>query len=377
MTPALARPLGITESLMIKSFELRHFRCFKFLEVRDCSRINIIVGDNGAGKTSLLEGIFLALASSTEVALRYRQQRGLEGSFGGQIRKIEEAMWRDLFFKQDWSQTLSISLNGNGPESRTVRAYRSSPSVSLPIEDSPSLPFDTNRSGEQRAGAVNFVWTDAAGREFVAKPSVTKRGIEFPGTEEDVPDFFYFSSSINSNSTEVAQRFSDLRRAGGIGLFESVFKEAFPWVSDIQVEVVAGAPILYGTDDQRGVRLPLAYMSGAMNRMCAILLAVAARSDSVVLVDEVENGLFYKNHAPIWRAILSFAREYNTQVFMSTHSREWLSALLEAEADSLTDVTLWRIERNGLEQPTVFRFEGDVLKDGLEYGAEVRGGKET
>lgn len=66
---------------MIRSIDLRNFRCYRQLEVNNLARLNVIVGDNGVGKTTLLESIFLPLATSPEIALRLRQQRGLEGRY--------------------------------------------------------------------------------------------------------------------------------------------------------------------------------------------------------------------------------------------------------------------------------------------------------
>jgi AAA15 family ATPase/GTPase len=47
---------------MIHSIDIRNFRCFERLEIGNCRRINLLVGDNGSGKTALLEAIFLALS---------------------------------------------------------------------------------------------------------------------------------------------------------------------------------------------------------------------------------------------------------------------------------------------------------------------------
>lgn len=369
MAPA---PANLGKLPMIRSIQIERFRCFRSLEARDWARVNVVVGDNGAGKTSLLEAIFFALGASSELGVRFRQQRGLEGSFAGQTRRIEEALWKDLFFQQDWSVPLSVTLSGDGPEARSVSVFRSAPHLSLPISDSPALPF-SEAVTEQRTGSVTFVWTDANGREHVVKPVVTKGRIEFPATEEEVPDFFYYPSGLQLSSTEVAQRFSDMRRAGGLPLFERAFVDAFPWISDVQVEVVANAPVLYATDSLRKIRLPLALMSGAVTRLTSILLSMASRQDGVILVDELENGVFYGKHVAMWRALLAFAREYNTQLFTTTHSREWLEALVQAAGDDVGDLALWRLERNGGEQPDLFHFGGHKLKSGIEYGAEVRG----
>jgi recombinational DNA repair ATPase RecF len=86
---------------MINSIEIKNFRCFERLEIKKCKRINVLVGENGSGKTSLLEAIFFALGSSPGMGLRFRQARGLEGTFSGSSRVVEEAIWGDYFYAND------------------------------------------------------------------------------------------------------------------------------------------------------------------------------------------------------------------------------------------------------------------------------------
>ena len=105
----------------------------RILHIDKCRRINLIVGDNGSGKTALLEAIFTALGASTELAVRFRQQRGLEGQFTGPARRIEEALWRDLFFKGNWEHPISVSLEGDGPESRSVTVFRGQSQLTIPL----------------------------------------------------------------------------------------------------------------------------------------------------------------------------------------------------------------------------------------------------
>ena len=44
---------------MLKHLKIRNFRIFKALEIDRLGRINLIAGKNNAGKTSLLEAVFL------------------------------------------------------------------------------------------------------------------------------------------------------------------------------------------------------------------------------------------------------------------------------------------------------------------------------
>ena len=112
---------------MIRTISIKNFRCFKSLEIKDCRRINIVVGDNGAGKTALLESIFFALASSPEIAMRLRQWRGLDAALSGSPRQIEEAIWGDLFHDLDDNEPISIRLGGSGAEARELKISKSTP----------------------------------------------------------------------------------------------------------------------------------------------------------------------------------------------------------------------------------------------------------
>ena len=55
---------------MVNSFSIKNFRSFNEVKVEGCKRINLIVGDNGSGKTALLEALFLAAGVSPELLLR-------------------------------------------------------------------------------------------------------------------------------------------------------------------------------------------------------------------------------------------------------------------------------------------------------------------
>ena len=91
--------------------------------------------------------------------------------------------------------------------------------------------------------------------------------------------------------------------------------------------------------------VPLPLVSGGTNRAAAILLAIAGRENGVVMVDEIETGLFYRRQEQFSHALLELSRIYKTQLIMTTHSDEWLQNCLEAIGTENTgDIAFWRME---------------------------------
>jgi len=367
MRGRVAAPCVATGFLMIRSICIRNFRCYEQLDLNVTARLNVIVGDNGMGKTTLLEAIFLTLATSTEVALRFRQVRGLEGLFQGSQHRIEDALWGDLFHNRNTNSPISVVLDGDGPEKRRLMISRDGGGGAF-------LPLGETSARQVATAPVMFTWTNAEGREFPVSASVGPTGISLQSTGEDMPDFFSFAAGLMTGSGENAGRFSEISQSGRKPEFMDIFRSEYPWILDLNIEVYAGAPVIFATLDS-GRSLPLPMISGGINRVAAFMLAIASRPRSVVMIDEVESGIYFSHQAAIWRALIRFSSAYESQLFITTHSKECLEALAEAASKDVKDVdaiSLWRIEREDDGRPVVRQFLGEDLVAGIEYGQEVR-----
>ncbi|MEN8218091.1 MAG: AAA family ATPase [Pseudomonadota bacterium] len=49
--------------MILKKLQLTNFRCFKELSVELHPRLNVFVGNNGKGKTAILDGIAVGLGA--------------------------------------------------------------------------------------------------------------------------------------------------------------------------------------------------------------------------------------------------------------------------------------------------------------------------
>jgi AAA15 family ATPase/GTPase len=100
-------------------------------------------------------------------------------------------------------------------------------------------------------------------------------------------------------------------------------------------------------------------------------LKIARARDGVLLIDEIESAIHTEALQEAFSWIVKWAREFNVQVFATTHSLEAVDALIDA-ADSASDLVLYRLEPTE-DKTRVVRHDWDRLKRLREnLGQEVR-----
>src|ERR1019366_5101728 len=146
-----ATPTGVIP--MIDSLKIKNFRCFRELFVEDFGTINVVVGDNGSGKTALLEAIFLSQAGTPEAAIRTRAQRGLGQQFTPpRSRDSYHTIWRDLFYQFRENLQIEISVTGTPENKWSLKIfYDPNDPSAIPISKVDGAP-----------GVVNISQSDSA-----------------------------------------------------------------------------------------------------------------------------------------------------------------------------------------------------------------------
>jgi AAA15 family ATPase/GTPase len=184
----------------------------------------------------------------------------------------------------------------------------------------------------------------------------------------------FFASSWLLNPQQNAQWFSQLSLENREReVVEAVKKEFAPLITDVQVlsltQFVPGS--VYATVPFIQSKIPLSLLSAGVTKFFTVLSAILFRSHGVVLIDEVENGLYYERLPSLWQTILKLARENDTQIFVSTHSYECLQALFPTIEKHEEEFMLLRAERNN-GASSVLQFEGREFEAALSKRGEVR-----
>ena len=104
----------------------------------------------------------------------------------------------------------------------------------------------------------------------------------------------------------------------------------------------------------------------------AQILEIYHSKNSVVLIDEIENGLHWKTQRILWKAVIKAAEDNNVQIIATTHSREMISALSDVcEEFGEKDFVVFSLDKDG-DKNYVNTYAGKDLQFRLSAGGEIR-----
>ena len=211
--------------------------------------------------------------------------------------------------------------------------------------------------------------TDADNMESVQQ--VNLKGQFNVGGEHKVASIAFYTSSSSVDPRVLAQMLSDIRKSSADDQIETTMHSLFPQVSNLSPELTGGVAEIYCNVVGIKRKVPISLVSNGMSKVLAILLFIATHRDGVVLVDEIENGIYYKALPNMWAAIIKFCQSFNVQFFASTHSKECIETLVPFIEQDDQDFRLIRTEsQNGSHTARIFK--GKNFSAALETGTEIR-----
>jgi AAA15 family ATPase/GTPase len=328
--------------LLLDSLEIKGYRCFEHLTIEKLGRVNLIVGKNNVGKTTLLEALWIYVNNGDIRFLsKIVRDRG-EGvidekkdrNYGLQSGRYF-SIYRHLFYNRPITsaprQPIKFSIgavNRNTELVTTLASQGSSPIINSERRGLSSLIKFNNY----------FVRTSKLeGLELVE----SWRNIELRISE----DFVIHALKI------IAPELISVRLT------------EYPEIDSPKIPI---ARVKEATEP-----VSLSSLGEGMNRLFALSLALANCSKGVLLIDEIESGLHYSILPDVWKLIFRTAKELNVQVFATTHSKDCVEAFAAAAAESPEDGMLIRLERHG-EKIVAKTIEEERLIEAVNYEVEVR-----
>jgi hypothetical protein len=359
--------------IMYRSLALRRFRAIESLEVRDLRRINLIVGRNNSGKTSLLEAVFLLCGATNPVfPMTIAQMRGQR--LGG---SLPDPIWRPLFYRLDPRQSIEVEGQWNDDaaarslliEALQVRSYTDY------MDRSSSGAGVAHANQDFAIGGVQLTYRSATVRNPIVTTAVfdPKTGnVDAPS--KDRGDFVrstYLSARAYASMSGIAERFSHLVRNKDESEVVQALKLIEPAVERLEVVSEAGVPTVYA-DIGLPALVPLAVCGEGLVRLFSIAVELTASRQGVLLIDELDNGLHHSVMEPMWRLLGEMAERHDVQIFATTHNDELIRQALKAFPADRSQLGLFRIDRRA-GRHSATGYDESTFQIVMEEGFEVRG----
>jgi AAA15 family ATPase/GTPase len=353
---------------MINKIKIDNFKCFKTIQLDKLARVNVIVGPNSAGKTALMEAIYLACGANPELALKVRLFRGFNVLSVTTDKAGNESVWKDIFNNFDLSKSINISLEGTTSFCRNLK-------IELKRDKTMMLDLSSEDFAKDNVSPMIpmiFEWRLKSGKVITGESIMRSNGISTTFTEQlDALPAAFYASSHSVSQEENANSFSALSVKNLEVVIVDALKKEFPHIRGLSVQIWSGVPCLFASMDNINEKIPLSLVSSGINKLIGILLGIATQKGGVILIDEIENGFYFDRLPPIWKLITEFAVLYNVQIFASTHSWECLQAAgnFAKNANKENNFTLIQ-SRNEAEEFRVH--SGEAFISAINHQIDVR-----
>ena len=338
-TVAPNAPATEQASGMLQSVHIRNFRGLKDLEIKGLGRINLFAGRNNSGKTALLEALSLlagagwpdlafnpTIVRGAEVLVESAAVPGLQVSGGG----VRESLWKPMFHGLDLEEKITVTaehaslgellLEVDFARQKNVEinvGNLGSKSVAS-LQDTLGFAFHSESTGKVTSQA----FLDEQGRKVTVYTGNTD-----PDPKPSFPAVYLGGHGVSHIRDAVS--LGEVRRQKQGALVLAALKIIEPRLESIEDNSASGAPMIWG-DIGFAELMPLSAMGDGLGRAARLFIAMLHVKDGAVMVDEIENWFHYSVVPRMWEAIDQVSRDFNVQIFATTHSRECVRAAYKA-----------------------------------------------
>jgi len=379
---------------MLCSLQLDDYRCFKKYRLDGLARVNLLVGKNNCGKTSVLEAIhFLASGGDPEVLNRTAWQRGeivVTGDDPERRRRSSDPAITHFFRGHELVPDRHFRVRADDGLGKvdvrvvSVADLEEQQSLFPELPAQPRFPDSDTRwqfalriEGTRHPAAPSRLVVPLTD-EGVISPDWLRRYRHSPYLDrEGVPPVQFItpdSLEPRSMSDMWDKVIIDGRESEAIDamrILEPRLSNIFFLSGQIAYRYGARTGILAAFEGTRR-RNPLGSYGEGMRRLLALSLSLIQAEGGILLVDEIDTGLHYSIMGDMWRLVTEAAKKADVQVFATTHSFDCvkgLAWLCENYPHVQTEVSLQKIDSN-LERAVAL--DAEEIMMAVDQGMEVR-----
>jgi hypothetical protein len=346
---------------MYKSIRIQNFRGLGDLRIDDLGRVNLIVGANNVGKTSLLEALWLFQdAGNPSLTIDLARLR-----WHDPLPRTPELLWHGLF--RDFMTRVPIRLEGLDADCVLS-----------------ALDITLTKGGEER-GVLNgqpfslpetlrFRFSPGTNGQFM-DTALTIVGAEVRGQSVDLPGRSGALLPADQHLTPevMADRFTKIQDAERLESLVASLRTLDERLTDLSLgyNAAEGRPMIRAHLSTMNTPLPLNFLGGGSVRLAEILLTFFDTEGGIVLVDDVDDGIYARSLENAWRSLNEATMRSSVQLVATTHSWECVDAAVRAFRQTPHDFRIHRLERHGKSVRAV-TYDYELAEVAVEDRVEVR-----
>ena len=371
---------------MYSSIRIQGYRGLDSFRMQGLGRVNLLVGANNCGKTSILECIeLLRSAGASRVLSDITRRRGEWGYPSDEEPTVPLGARSDvldvshLFANGELRGRIRIEADPSGDIAAAgwnnrVTVYVEGPTV----RDYDEWGAEVPEGAEDERLVLHVEWSNPddhykvflTDEGLLFRPRLPIRGRH--GSSQTVQ----FVRTSGTTAVDVVRTFSKFvltpkeeAITQALRIVEPAIERIAP-VADDRGHPNRNAPGGVVLKLREVVdRVPIGSVGGGMWRMLGLALSLANAEGGVLLVDEIDTGFHFSVMEDMWRMINQQAGTLSVQVFATTHSRDCYESLAVIAKSEPGDVTIQRIDRSRNE---AVRFSREAILAAAERGIEVR-----
>ncbi|MEX2381813.1 MAG: AAA family ATPase [Opitutales bacterium] len=332
---------------MIKTLEFRGFRGIESVSFHDLGRVNLVVGGNNTGKTSVLEAMVLLFGDQNQVS-------SLPSLFRQSASKDD-----------DWNNFWPLLASGGSFEEFALNTEVTKIRPEIDKDGRVSLYRLPPSEGERHGNPIVKIEGKLNGH-VDAGHSPTEQRLAILSTAQPNPattsNLFNEIAPLNPDNET---RLEDLLR-----------RSIEPRLRRLRYAKPKGSQkhLVY-VDLGTGPMIPFTQMGQAFARTLHIYCEIFALNPDILIVDEIENGLYYGGLEDFWKGLIAVLEDQQVQLFATTHSRECMEAAVRGNrSDNPAPLRYLRLDRKADDPDKIVgsQFDQKTMATALEFGQEMR-----
>jgi len=351
----------------IKNINIKNFRGIDHLTIEDFSSVNVFLGQNNSGKTTMLEAIAMLMSmSNPDVPQAINAVRA---------RKP----FSNFIDVQYFFNNLDVTTP---PEVKAELSDGSFRHLTLALSYVFDELADPKNEPQQQMGAVKYVNTLEMNFEIAKGTTrqshkswlrVNPQGLVVnrkvaDGYLENKRAWLTPSDLMTSNlANDLAELFKRNRKDSILTLLK-LFDARINSIEILTDDIYIGF-------EGMSQMLSVSMMGDGLRRYLNIVASAANPLIDILLIDEIDNGLHYSVYKKLWQALFALAEASNKQIFVTTHSKETLlklNEILEEHPEYQDEMALYSLEQTKLKGYQAYRLSYEGLAEACKNNVEIR-----